>query len=57
MSGNYTGNESSRTVKLPTAVLEVTNIACARNSHLNIPTDPRFYIPHDHKSSDSHAGY
>jgi len=33
MNGNYTGNERSRA-----AVLGVTDIACARNSHFNIPT-------------------
>jgi len=38
MNGNYTGNEPSRAVKLRAAVLRVTDIACARNSHFNIPT-------------------
>jgi len=38
MSGNYTGNEPSRAVKLRAAVLGVADIARARNSHSNIPT-------------------
>jgi len=38
MSGNYSGNELSRAVKLHADVLGVTDIACARNSHFNIPT-------------------
>jgi len=38
MSGNYTWNELSHAVKLRAAVLGVTDIACARNSHFNIPT-------------------
>ena len=38
MSGNYTGNELPHAVKLCTAVLGVTDIACAHNSHFNIPT-------------------
>ena len=38
MSGNYTGNETSHAVKLREVVLGVTDIARARNSHCNIPT-------------------
>ena len=38
MSGNYTGNELSHAMKLHAAVLGVTDLACARNSHFNIPT-------------------
>jgi len=38
MSGNYTGNEQSRAVKLRAAVLGVADIVCARNTHFNFPT-------------------
>ena len=38
MSGNYTGNERSRAVKLHATVLGFADIAHARNSHSNIPT-------------------
>jgi len=38
MNGNYTGNETPRAVKLRTAVLGVTDIVRARNSHFKIPT-------------------
>ena len=39
MNGNYTGNERSRAVKLRAAVLGVADIARARNSHFNFPTN------------------
>ena len=42
MSGNYTGNERSRAVKLRAAVLGVADIARARNFHSNIPTVDHF---------------
>ena len=39
MSGNYTGNERSCAVKLRAAVLGVADIARARNTHFNFPTE------------------
>jgi len=38
MSENYIGNEPSHAVKLHVTVLRVADIACACNSHFNIPT-------------------